>query len=380
MEPLDLETEIAVRIALQPVRNQQHDGTLTENAPRPVAVEIGQRPGNPCSAGPVLDICGDAAKRRIGITVAHLAGHVGQPGAEKKTVDRAATLRQRMCETKEHPRIALHRTRNVADHDKRPWSLARRFVKRDCQPATAGHLADRPSKGHPSTAILRHKSTRWAQRYRKSHPVNRRLRLADLGGRHHLEIHAAKLLVRGRCHRHVDFDRFVILGSGASPAPVRAQRLVDTACRLRGVIPVFRLAGQRRQQQVAHLLHQAGVAPEDMKCLVEQLPVLGPLDDAAGQGVVDLIAFADINQADRLHTIDNGCRPSRHTGTPHRAHEQSDVVGKLPAANRPPGARRRKADDIRPCARHPVLDPAISACTSVRMRAASLPVMRAMSS
>ena len=277
MEPLDLETEIAVGIALQPVRNQQHDGPLPENAPRPVAVEIGQRPGNPCSAGPVLDICGDAAKRRIGITVAHLAGHVGQPRSKKKTVDRAATLRQRMCETKEHPRIALHRTRNVADHDKRPWSLARRFVKRDCQPATAGHLADRPSKGHPSTAILRHKSTRRSQRYRKPHPVDCRLRLTDFGGRHHLEIHISKLLVRRRCHRHVDFDRFIVFGLRGRLWPVRAQCLIDTACRLWLLVPVFRFARKRRQQKVAHFLHQTRIAPEYVECLIEQQPVFRTL-------------------------------------------------------------------------------------------------------
>ena len=361
MEPLDLETQIAVRIALQPVRNQQHDGTLTENAPRPVAVEIGQRPGNPCSAGPVLDICGDAAKRRIGITVAHLAGHVGQPGAEKKTVDRAATLRQRMCETKEHPRIALHRTRNVADHDKRPWSLARRFVKRDCQPATAGHLADRPSKGHPSTAILRHKSTRWAQRYRKSHPVNRRLGLADLGGRHHLEIHASKLLVRGRCHRHVDFDRFIVFGLRGRLWPVRAKRLVDTACRLRLFVTVFRFARQCRQQKVAHFLHQTRIAPEYVECLIEQQPVFRTLQDAARQGVVELVAVADVDQARGLHTIENRRRTDRHSGPPQGANEQRDVGSQFPAANRAAGSRQRKTDNIRTRTRHPALYPAISA-------------------
>ena len=118
---------------------------------------------------------------------------------------------------------------------------------------------------------------------------------------------------------------------------------------------VFRFAGQRRQQQVAHLLHQARIAPEYMKCLIEQQPVFRPLHDAARQGVVELVAVADVDQARGLHTIENRRRTD---GTPARRRTRTNSV-MLSASFRPRTGRRARgsgklttfepAPVIRPC-------------------------------
>ena len=55
MQPIDLEGETVVRIALQPIGDQQHDRALGEHAPRPKLVESAQRGGDARAAGPVGD-------------------------------------------------------------------------------------------------------------------------------------------------------------------------------------------------------------------------------------------------------------------------------------------------------------------------------------
>src|SRR5262245_26434686 len=60
MQPVDLEGERVVAVALQPVGDEQHDGALAEDAPAPIFVEGMQRAGDTGAARPV----GDGARAR----------------------------------------------------------------------------------------------------------------------------------------------------------------------------------------------------------------------------------------------------------------------------------------------------------------------------
>src|ERR1700716_3042497 len=54
VQPVHLERQLGVRLVLQPLGNQEHDGALPEHAPAPQFVEGVQRGGDPGAAGPAL--------------------------------------------------------------------------------------------------------------------------------------------------------------------------------------------------------------------------------------------------------------------------------------------------------------------------------------
>ena len=102
MQPLDLETEIVITVTIQPVGDQQHDSALAKDTARPVAVEAGDGAGDAGPARPVLDKRGYIPQRGIRVAPLHLPRDVRQAGAEQKAVYGAASLCQRVGETKQH--------------------------------------------------------------------------------------------------------------------------------------------------------------------------------------------------------------------------------------------------------------------------------------
>ena len=162
----------------------------------------------------------------------------------------------------------------------------------------------------------------------KRHAVDGALGLGNLGGTHHLEVGGLQQFgVRTR-HRHVDFDGFIISRLRLRGL-VRTQRLVDAP---RGGLVIrvaFRFTGQRRQQQVTHLFHQPRVAPENVKGLVEDQPVLRLLHQAARQGVVEFDTVADIDSPARLDAIQRRRRTQPQPGATQRTHEMRDILVEL---------------------------------------------------
>ena len=72
-----------------------------------------------------------------------------------------------------------------------------------------------------------------------------------------------------------------VSASSVSPAgssPVRMQRLGEPARHL-GAAVLFALDAQFRQHQPHHFFQQLGVAPEDVKGLVEDQPLVRPVDE-----------------------------------------------------------------------------------------------------
>ena len=71
-QALDLECEPFARLRVEAVADQQHDGVLAEQAPRPAPVELAQARADARAAGPVVDRCRHALQRDV--DVAMLAG------------------------------------------------------------------------------------------------------------------------------------------------------------------------------------------------------------------------------------------------------------------------------------------------------------------
>src|SRR5215469_1010589 len=76
MQPVHLMREASASIAVEPVGDQEHDRSLTQQTPRPQPVELGERMTDPGPARPVGDRLGDALERQIDIAVAQVAGDV----------------------------------------------------------------------------------------------------------------------------------------------------------------------------------------------------------------------------------------------------------------------------------------------------------------
>src|SRR5579862_420880 len=96
VQPVDLEGERIVGIALKPVSNEQHDGALGQHPPRPQLVEAAQRGCNAGAAGPVGHAGRTGGQRIVGITLAQRTGDVAQPRAEQECADAFSHIGERM--------------------------------------------------------------------------------------------------------------------------------------------------------------------------------------------------------------------------------------------------------------------------------------------
>ena len=70
---------------------------------------------------------------------------------------------------------------------------------------------------------------------------------------------------------------------------------------------------------------QLGIAPEDVKRLVEQLPLVRPVDKDRVQCPVEIGAIGDADRSDRLDRVDHLARPDRQPGGAQRAREMHQI-------------------------------------------------------
>ena len=61
----------------------------------------------------------DARERDVDVAVLEVAGDVGEAGAEHQRVHAMAVVGDRVQEVQQHARVAVHRARDVAQHDQR---------------------------------------------------------------------------------------------------------------------------------------------------------------------------------------------------------------------------------------------------------------------
>jgi hypothetical protein len=118
-EAFHLPPEILAGIGLQAVADQQHDGILAKKAPRPVPIEVPQAAADPRATGPIGHGGGDARQRDVDVAMLQVARDVREPRAEQEHVHAVPVVRDRVEKVQQHARIAVHRARDVAQHDKR---------------------------------------------------------------------------------------------------------------------------------------------------------------------------------------------------------------------------------------------------------------------
>ena len=190
-----------------------------------------------------------------------------------------------------------------------------------------------------------------------------------LGGTHRLEVHAAQDLGRGPRKRRIKLDLVARLVRRLA-FPGR-QGVDDPPARRPVPLPVPPGA-EPRQHELHHAFQQVRIAPEDVKHLPEDLALVGTADQGCVQGPVKGLPVIDAAPPHRSHRAQGPTGPDRHAGGPQRPAEMQHVEPE-PAAVL---LRKRGSTHARRGAR------AIAASVriSVRMRFASLPWIRAMSS
>ena len=100
-----------------------------------------------------------------------------------------------------------------------------------------------------------------------------------------------------------------------------------------------------RQHQRHHLLEQLGIAPEDVERLVEQRPLVRPVDEHRVQGPVEIGAVGDADRPHRGDRIDDLARPDRQprgAQGPREMHQVGDqpAVVFVASAGRPSPSQR----------------------------------------
>ena len=119
--PLGLGTEPVVGIALQPVREQQHDGPPGQHAPRPAPVEFAKRRADARATVPVLDHCTQVRETAIDVFACQLPADMAEPRPEDERRHAPVAIAQTVGEMQEHARVFRHRTRNIAEYDDRGY-------------------------------------------------------------------------------------------------------------------------------------------------------------------------------------------------------------------------------------------------------------------
>src|SRR5580700_4487849 len=124
VQPVDLEGERVVGVALEPIGDEEDDRALGEHAARPKLVEGVQRRGDPGAAGPVRHARRAGRERIVGIALAQRAGDIGQPRAEQERADAFPCVGEVVQEMQKDAAILAHRAGNIEQrHDRRRFGL-----------------------------------------------------------------------------------------------------------------------------------------------------------------------------------------------------------------------------------------------------------------
>jgi len=111
------------------------------------------------------------------------------------------------------------------------------------------------------------------------------------------------------------------------------QRLGEAAQHL-GALGLRHLDVEFGEDEAEHLLQQFGVAPKHMECLIEQHPLVGPVDQHRVQCPVEIAPVGDANRLDRGDRVEHLARPHRQPRRPERAGEMHQVGEQSPVGLR----------------------------------------------
>ena len=142
VQPVDLEGQRIVGVALEPVGDEQHDRALRQHAARPQLVEGVQRRGDAGAARPVRHARRAGGERLVGIALAQRAGDIGQPRAEQERVTRLRASVTRAGNAETAAAVLAHRAGNIEQrHDRRRLGLRARDICRSMKAPPAFMLA-----------------------------------------------------------------------------------------------------------------------------------------------------------------------------------------------------------------------------------------------
>ena len=212
VQPVDLEGERIVGVALEPVGDEQHDRALGEHAARPQLVEDMQRRGDPRAAGPVRHARRAGRQRIVGIALAQRARDVGQPRAEQKRADAFSRVGEVMQEMQKDAAVLAHRAGNIEQrHDRRRLGLRPDEAQVD-EIAAAFHAgAQGAADVDQMAARMRRQPPRAYFGERQHQPLHRLLGGGDLGVRHLREIFLLQHFAVGHRHAGVELDLALFL-------------------------------------------------------------------------------------------------------------------------------------------------------------------------
>ncbi len=233
VQPVDLEGEAVVGIALEPVSDEQHDGALRKDAARPQLVEGMERGRDTRAARPVRDIAGDCGQRLVRILRLERAGDIGETGAEQERVHALARIGDGVEKVQEEPRVLAHRSGNIEQrHDRRRLGAGPEILQVDNRTAGLEARAQGATDVDDVSMAVRCKPPRLDLIEREHQPLNRVLRGQDLGRGHLREVLLLQDLAIGDGQARIDLDLRRLAIGLALPRQQRLLHALGTGRRL----------------------------------------------------------------------------------------------------------------------------------------------------
>src|SRR5580692_3851879 len=310
VQPVDLEGERVVGVALEPVGDEQDDRSLGEHAARPQLVEGVQRRSDARAAGPIRHARRTGRQRIVGVALAQRARDVGQPRAEQERADALSCIGEVVQEMQKDAAILAHRAGDIEQRHDRRWFSLRPDEAQIDEIAAAFHAgAQGAADVDQMAARMRLKPPRAYFGKRQHQALHRLFRRGDLGAGHLREILLLQDFAVGHRHAGVELDLALLLELVVEAGEQRFVHAGGAGLR-RLRRPGRRLRQHHRQQ----LIDIAAAAEENAERLVEQHRMLVPLHEHRVQGPVKIVAGADASGLHRFQRIEHGAGTDRNAG------------------------------------------------------------------
>ena len=258
---------------------------------------------------------------------------------------------------KQHPRVAAHRARDVAEHDdggglSEPPPVGEQDLagaETEAPPECGPHVDERAAR-------MRAVAPGRRRRHGETQPCDGRLRRGQLRGRHLLEVPGPQHLPVRPGKSGVELDFFLRLPCPRLAFGPREQCFAQPPAERRRLAARGGVDGG--EEEARDPFEKPRVAPEDVERFVEQRPLLGPPDEDRVQRPVEVVAPGEAHRLDRAQRIENGAASYREARCPQGACEMHEVGGEAARglgpgfvsggdALRDAGPRRRMAGGFR---------------------------------
>ena len=329
-QPLQLAREIFRLPGVKPVGDQQHQRAAADQPASVLTAQGGQRVAQPRASGEVVDRRAGGLQHRVGVGQPERRRQVGEMGAESEYVAPPLRPRGSVQESQQQARIALHRPRDIHQHQQRQRLL---------QPAQPGELqqlaagAGRPPHHawpvQPVAVACRPPAPRREPGHGQRNVAGELLDQVVFGAAQGAEVRMLQgVEVAGR-HGRVEIDLLVrLVGSGAARQFRRGQRFTHAGSAFAGLGLALGAREQLRQQLVRHLR----VAKIGVEQFAKDLPVLLAADHHGLEGGAQVTLVCDADQPRSLRRQCDAFAVGGDARSAQRAAKARDVVRKFPGA------------------------------------------------